>query len=98
MENNYYIYILKTSKDTLYTGYTNDLERRLKLHQAGKGAKYTRAFQPIKLVASWQIKGSKGQALKIEHSIKKLTRQEKLLLIKKPKLLAKLIGPEGILD
>ncbi|MBO4784943.1 MAG: GIY-YIG nuclease family protein, partial [Lachnospiraceae bacterium] len=52
MKTNYYIYILECADNTLYTGYTNDLENRLKAHNEGKGAKYTKSRLPVKLVYS----------------------------------------------
>ena len=45
-----YVYILSCSDNTLYTGWTNDLERRINVHSSGKGAKYTRGRLPVKLV------------------------------------------------
>ena len=79
-----YVYILKCKDFSLYTGYTNNLEKRLKAHNEGKGAKYTKARRPCKLVYYEEYE-SKGQALSREHEIKKLTRQAKLKLIKSKK-------------
>jgi putative endonuclease len=76
----YYCYILLCSDGTLYCGYTNDLEKRVKTHNRGKGAKYTRRRTPVKLVYSEEFK-TKSEALKREHQIKKLSRKEKLALI-----------------
>ncbi len=76
-----YVYILKCSDQSLYTGYTNDLENRIKVHNSGKGAKYTRARLPVEYVFSHQCE-SKSQALKLEYRIKKLKRSDKLKLIK----------------
>ena len=50
MEKKYYVYMLLTEKDTLYCGYTDDVEKRFKAHLEGKGAKYTRANKPLKIV------------------------------------------------
>ena len=77
-----YVYILKCSDNTLYTGYTNNLNNRLKVHNSGKGAKYTRTRLPVKLVYFEQYE-TKSEAMKREYSIKRLTRQEKIKLIKK---------------
>lgn len=77
----YYVYILKCKDDTLYTGYTNDLDRRVKAHNDGKGAKYTKCRRPCKLVYLEEYK-TKGEALSREAQIKKLSRIEKLKLIK----------------
>ena len=61
-------YILKCSDNSLYTGWTNDIKHRLKMHNEGKGAKYTRGRGPV-------------EAMSKEAKIKRLTRKEKLLLI-----------------
>lgn len=78
--NPWYVYILKCADGTLYTGITNDLEARLKKHNAGKGAKYTRGRTPVVLVHSQQW-ADKSTALKVECAIKKKTRAQKLALI-----------------
>jgi putative endonuclease len=81
----YTVYILECSDKTLYTGYTTDLERRIKNHNTGKaGAKYTRSRRPVKLVYSQNFK-TLSPALKREIAIKKLSRKEKLQLIKNKK-------------
>ena len=85
MKTNYYIYILECADNTLYTGYTNDLDNRLKAHNAGKGAKYTKSRLPVKLVYSESF-DDKKEAMSREWFIKhRLTREEKLELIKKGK-------------
>ena len=75
-----YTYILRCADGTLYTGWTNDLERRLAAHNAGKGSKYTCSRRPVELVyrEEW---GTKEQAMSRERQIKRLTRPEKLALI-----------------
>ena len=78
-----YVYILRCSDDSLYTGWTNNLEKRIKAHSNGKGAKYTKARLPVELVYFEEFE-DKIEAMKREYAIKKLTRKEKLLLIKKP--------------
>lgn len=77
-----YTYILKCADGTLYCGWTNDLEKRLKSHNDGKGAKYTRSRLPVTLVYYEEFDSS-VEAQKREYRIKKLTRQEKLKLIEK---------------
>ncbi|MDD5491485.1 MAG: GIY-YIG nuclease family protein [bacterium] len=72
----YYIYIVRCKDSTLYTGYTNDLEQRLKKHNSGQGAKYTRGRGPVKLVYKKRFK-SYGKALGAECAIKKLNKKEK---------------------
>lgn len=77
-ETKAYMYVLECSDGTLYTGYTTDLERRLKTHNAGKGAKYTRARLPVKLLYS-ETFDSKQAAMSAEALFKKRrTRQQKL--------------------
>jgi putative endonuclease len=76
-----YVYILKCSDGTFYTGYTNNLEKRISVHNKGKGAKYTRGRLPVKLIY-FEEYDSKSEALHREFSIKKMTRQNKLHLIK----------------
>ena len=75
-----YTYILKCSDNTLYTGWTNNLEKRIKDHNDGKGAKYTKARRPVELVY-YEIFKTKEDAMKREYAIKQLTRTQKMLLI-----------------
>lgn len=76
------VYILRTSKNTLYTGQTNDLDKRLLQHKAGKvGAKYLRAFDQFSLVYQEQFP-TRSEALKRELEIKKLTKSQKEQLVK----------------
>ena len=76
----WYVYILRCGDDTLYTGITDDVEKRFAAHCAGKGAKYTRGRGPLLLVHTEEVE-DKSAALKREHAIKKLSRAEKLKLI-----------------
>jgi len=77
----YFVYILKCSDGTLYTGSTNDIERRVLDHnESPRGAKYTKARRPVRLVYSEECP-SKGSALSREAKIKRLTRIEKLELV-----------------
>ena len=73
-------YILKCSDNSLYTGWTNDIKHRLKMHNEGKGAKYTKARRPVELVYFEEF-DTKQEAMSKEAKIKRLTRKEKLLLI-----------------
>lgn len=73
-------YILKCSDNSLYTGWTNDIMHRLKMHNEGKGAKYTRGRGPVELVYLEEF-DTKQEAMTKEAKIKRLTRKEKLLLI-----------------
>ncbi|MFC4403559.1 GIY-YIG nuclease family protein [Gracilibacillus xinjiangensis] len=79
--NDHYVYILECKDQTLYTGYTTNIPRRLKMHKDGKGAKYTRGRGPLKVV--YQAKcHTKSEALKLEAKIKKLSKKGKLQLIR----------------
>ncbi len=80
MTVSYYVYILKCNDNTLYTGYTDDPERRLQVHNAGKGAKYTRSRLPVELVYQ-EAQPDKSTALRREAAIKRLSRAQKLALI-----------------
>ena len=75
-----FCYILRCGDGTLYTGWTNDLEERLRTHKAGKGSKYTRSRLPVELVYREEFE-TKEQAMSREWHLKRLTRQEKLRLI-----------------
>ena len=77
----WYVYILRCGDGTLYTGITDDVDRRLAVHRSGKGAKYTRGRGPLEVVYTQEVP-DKSAALKREIAIKKLTRQEKERLIK----------------
>lgn len=77
MENNsHYFYVLTCKDGTLYGGYTNNLERRTKLHNEGKGAKYTRGRGPVTLTY-YETFANKGEALRAEYQFKRLTRKKK---------------------
>lgn len=76
MDKKYYTYVLLTEQNTFYCGYTDDLEKRFEAHKNGTGAKYTRAFKPIKIVYSACFK-TKSEAMKEEYRIKHLSREEK---------------------
>ncbi len=90
-KNKSFVYILQCSDDTLYTGFTTDLQRRLDEHQKGsKKCKYTMAKirRPVQMVSSWEVEGPRGNALRIEAFIKKLVKSKKLNLIKNPEQLS----------
>jgi putative endonuclease len=77
----YYVYILLTENNTLYCGYTDNVEKRFIEHYMGKGAKYTKAFKPVRVVYSKEF-STKSEALKEEYRIKhKLTHKQKIKLI-----------------
>lgn len=81
MEQTWYLYILRCGDGSLYTGITVDVARRLEMHRSGKGAKYTRGRGPLKLVYREEC-SSYSEALRREREVKRLTRQQKLELIK----------------
>lgn len=74
------VYILECADNSLYTGITNDLERRLEEHRTGRGAKYTKHRRPLTMRYS-EYQDTKGAALKREAAIKSLDRSAKLALI-----------------
>lgn len=76
----YFVYILRCVDNTLYAGVTNDLRRRLAMHQQGTGAKYTRAHPPLEYVYTKKCR-NRSSAQKREALIKKLTREDKQSLI-----------------
>lgn len=78
----YFVYILRTSANTLYIGQTNNLEKRLREHREkkGRGAKYTRSFSSIELVYKEEFK-TRSEAMKREIELKKLTKSKKEALI-----------------
>jgi putative endonuclease len=77
----YYVYILECSDGSLYTGCTNQVARRLSLHNAGRASRYTRTRLPVSVCYIEQV-GGRGDALKREAEIKKLPRTEKIRLCK----------------
>ena len=80
----HYMYVLTCSDQSLYTGYTNNLEKRITTHNAGKGAKYTRARRPVKLIY-YETFETKQEAMSAEALFKKKTRQAKLAYIQTKK-------------
>lgn len=82
MERKWFVYILNCADGTLYTGITNDLDRRIKAHNAGTASKFTRVRRPVSIVYSEEVE-TKGDALRRELQIKRLTRSGKMAIIKK---------------
>lgn len=72
----YYVYVIRCADNSLYTGYTNDVEKRFRMHQKGKGAKYTRSRAPLclELVECFD---TKSEAMKAEYAFKKRSKREK---------------------
>lgn len=87
----YYVYILRCSDNSLYTGITTDVERRFEEHKSKdkKGAKYTRAKSVVSIAAVWE-RETRSDALKLEAFIKKQRKEKKETFIKSPSLLANL--------
>jgi UPF0213 protein SH2523 len=79
-DNGYYVYMVCCSDNTLYTGWTTNVRKRLDTHNAGKGAKYTKIRRPVRLVYVEEL-ASKQDAMKREYAIKQYTRKEKEKLI-----------------
>ena len=78
--NKNFTYIVECSDHTLYTGGTNDLEKRIEAHNTGKGAKYTKTRRPVRLVY-FETFATKEEAMSREYHIKRMSRQEKMKLI-----------------
>jgi putative endonuclease len=77
-----YCYIVECADGSFYTGWTTDIERRVKTHNAGRGARYTRMRRPVKLVYH-EPQPNQSSAMKREHVIKRMTREKKQKLIQK---------------
>ena len=75
-----YTYMLRCKDGTLYTGWTNDIKRRIKMHNSGKGAKYTKSRRPVKLVY-WEEFPTREEAMKRECAIKRMGKKEKERLV-----------------
>lgn len=75
--NNHVMYVLECADGTYYTGYTNDLEKRIAVHNSGKGAKYTRARRPVHCIY-FEVFENKHDAMSAEYYFKRLTRQQKI--------------------
>tara|TARA_R110002096_G_scaffold20146_4_gene67102 strand:- start:7 stop:252 length:246 start_codon:yes stop_codon:yes gene_type:complete len=78
--NDWIVYIIECKDKSLYTGITNDLDRRIKQHETGQGAKYTKGRGPFRIVYTEGC-DNKSQALQREHEIKQYSRDQKLALI-----------------
>lgn len=85
-EKIYWVSILRGSNQSDYTGCTNNLEKRFQDHLTltGNGGKYTRSFKPPSIAQSWEIKGGKSIAMRVERYIKKLSKAQKEQLVLNP--------------
>ncbi|KKB35307.1 GIY-YIG nuclease family protein [Bacillus thermotolerans] len=75
--NNHFFYVLKCRDQSFYAGYTNNLERRIAAHNAGKGAKYTRSRRPVQLIHA-EVFPTITEAMRAEYAFKQLTRPQKI--------------------
>ncbi len=82
-EKKFYTYIVRCADDTLYTGWTVDLDQRINAHNSGNGAKYTRKRAPVSLAVSWEF-GNKVEAMRAEYAIKQMPKNQKIKLIENP--------------
>jgi len=80
MKGNWYVYIVECSDGTLYTGISNNIDRRIRDHNSGIGSKYTKGRRPVKLLIQWDC-ADKSHASKMEYRIKGLARADKLRAI-----------------
>lgn len=80
-----YTYVLECADGSLYTGWTNNVEKRLEAHNSGKGAKYTKSRRPVRLVYLEEFE-TKEEAMRREYAIKHMSRKEKIQMIKKSKV------------
>lgn len=81
-----FVYVLRCRDGSFYTGWTNRLEKRLKAHQEGTGAKYTRTRKPVQLVCYWQFETS-SEARRFEIQFKRLPRAKKIEKVDEQRLL-----------
>ncbi|MHA1146445.1 MAG: GIY-YIG nuclease family protein [Candidatus Helarchaeota archaeon] len=81
MSKTFYVYIVKCKDRSFYTGYTNNLERRIQQHNDGVGGRYTRSRRPVELLY-FETFSTQKEAMRREREVKKLSRKQKMLLIK----------------
>jgi len=78
--NSHYFYVLECADQSFYAGYTNNVDRRVGVHNAGKGAKYTRARGPVECIYVEEF-DTKQEAMRAEYAFKQLTRKQKMKYI-----------------
>ncbi len=78
----WFVYMLQCKGNRIYTGIAKDVQKRLEEHRSGKGAKFTKAFEPQKLLKTFEV-ASHGDALKMEYAIKQMDRAQKIQLARK---------------
>jgi len=86
--------MLRLSNDNLYTGYTDDVLKRINTHCQGKGSRCVRSFPPIRIERVWKVSG-KSSALRLESLIKKCTREEKEMFVKRAQSLSAAVRRSG---
>ncbi len=91
----WYVYMVRCEDGTLYTGATNDLQKRLAAHNTGRGARYTRSRRPVSLVYSRRVR-DRSRALSAEARLKQLSRVEKQSLIAKNRPLARIVKAQPL--
>jgi putative endonuclease len=94
----YYVYMLRLGNGHLYTGYTDNVDRRMRVHAAGKGSRCVRSFAPVMIERVWRIGNDRSTAMKVESLIKAFTRPEKEHLIGFPARLRRLAADRKGLD
>jgi len=82
LPQSWFVYMLRCSNGCLYTGIATDVQKRLKVHNSGKGSSYVRAHRPAKLIA-FTVADNRSAASKLEYSVKSLSRGQKVALAKK---------------
>ncbi len=82
MEMNHHFYVVKCKDGSFYAGYTNNLEKRMNLHNAGKGAKYTKARRPVTLIYNESFQ-TKQEAMRAEYAFKQFPRKKKVEYLRK---------------
>jgi len=85
----HFVYVLLLANGHYYCGYTGDVERRMQKHLSGRGSKCVRSFKPVMIKRVWRIYGSKGDALRAESFIKKLSRDGKVAILENPSFFGK---------
>ena len=97
-DGEWFIYIIECENGSYYTGYTNDIRRRLREHREakrGRVAKYTRSFRPARLAGCWRITGTKREAMRIERLIKGMDRSDKCAFVRDPNLLCAIMAKDS---
>jgi len=92
-----FVYLVRCADGTLYAGWTTDLQKRVTVHNSGKGARYTRGRRPVQLVY-WEEHDSRGAAMRCEAKLRRLSREQKLALIEKQSCILPHHGDDQVLN